>query len=71
MTGRTGRDRNFKGLFIVISEAFRYGKPSLMDLLLCLGMWLFPSNIRDNLRSLFYKQRHFFSFSSESSGDFK
>jgi glycosyltransferase involved in cell wall biosynthesis len=69
VSARTARDRNFKGLFILVSEAFRYGKPSLMDLLLCLGMWLFPSDIRGKLRSLFYQQRQIFSFSSESSGD--
>ncbi len=67
VSARAAAAGDWKVLLLLLREAFRFGKPQLMDICLCFGMWIFPSDIRGKLRSFFYQQRHFVSFNSESS----
>lgn len=48
---------DWKAFLPLLREAFQFGKPSPMDVCLCLGMWVFPPNIRRKLRSLFYLRK--------------
>jgi hypothetical protein len=52
VSARVAQSGDWKGFFIVILEAFRNGKPQLIDICLCLGMWVFSGKIRRALRSL-------------------
>lgn len=47
------RERDWKALVPVISEAVRRGEPSLMDWILFLGLWTIPRNLRRMLRRAF------------------
>jgi hypothetical protein len=54
LTAAWGRD--WKAFYLLISEAHRWGKLSLNDLLAHLIIWLIPQKVRRRLTPLFRKQ---------------
>lgn len=57
VSSRAAAAGDWKAFLPLLREAFRFGKPRPMDVCLCLGMWVFPTNIRRKLRSLFYLRK--------------
>ncbi|MFL9456404.1 MULTISPECIES: glycosyltransferase family 2 protein [Nostocales] len=56
VSARAARTGDWKAFFFLLWEAIRFGKPQLMDIFLCLGMWLIPTEKRTWLRLLLTKK---------------
>ncbi len=52
VSSRAAIARDWKAFLPLLWEAIRFGNPKPMDLALCLGMWLIPSDTRRWLRTL-------------------
>jgi hypothetical protein len=46
-----------KESLLLLRQAYRYGKPSILDVILFVGIWLFPQKTREQIVMLFSGRR--------------
>ncbi len=51
------QEGNRKGSFLLLRQAYRYGTPSALDVILFAGIWLFPPKMRGQMALLFSGKR--------------
>jgi hypothetical protein len=51
------RGRDWKAFWLLPREAYRHGKPKIIDLLAYLVIWFIPSGVRRRM-TIFLKRRH-------------
>ncbi|GAA6618741.1 glycosyltransferase family 2 protein [Scytonema sp. NUACC26] len=57
VSARAARSHDWKAFFLLLWEAICFGRPQLVDIFLCFGMWFLPRNTRDWLRRFFTKSK--------------
>jgi glycosyltransferase involved in cell wall biosynthesis len=50
------REGDWKAFLILLREVYQYGRPTVLDAALYLGIWLIPQKIRDRIRISFQKR---------------
>lgn len=50
------REGDWKAFLILLWEAYKYGRPTILDAALYVGIWLIPQKIRDRIRISFQKR---------------
>jgi hypothetical protein len=57
VTPQASSEGNLKVFLLLLWDILKFGKPRPIDFLLYFAMWLFPQNIRQQLRSFFIKKQ--------------
>ncbi|MEM6400040.1 MAG: glycosyltransferase family 2 protein, partial [Cyanobacteria bacterium P01_D01_bin.116] len=55
-------------ILLLLYEAFQFGQPESTDIFLCLGMWIFPPNIRGKLRNILKRKSRVIAIDINSEG---
>lgn len=68
VSARAASAGEWKALWLLLREAFQFGKPQLIDICVCFAMWIFPTHIRGKLRNIFKGKHGVFTVNMKSKG---